>query len=379
MSQFITRGGSRTRRWQTLPRFFTTTMTSLPPPPTATTTTTTSTTNTFPLLPPYHPRRRKEQQPQPIEEIHLTTTMASNQELVATLIRPFVEGSSDDQTKKGGQRPVVLRGGANHFPAIQKWSKWEQYFQHTLPSTLMGGIEMGGSYSHETSQRAEIPVHDYLTYLKMFQDRHGGGTMNNDDENPWKVPTDVDISQLVYMAQNELPTPLYEDIIIPTFCSCDEDDDEYQKYRVGLGRLYSVMWWVGPRTSTSPLHFDPLDNLLIQIVGRKVIWLFPPTTTTKTIQHNDATSFWHYAGHSRGGGGREGYQQHQQQSNTSPINPEEYYDSQTQQEEFPLFAQHAPSAHCTILFPGDILYIPSKWWHYIRAVDTSSSVNIWWR
>jgi hypothetical protein len=36
------------------------------------------------------------------------------------------------------------------------------------------------------------------------------------------------------------------------------------------------MLWMGPRHTVSPLHYDPLDNILMQIVGWKRVVLFPP-------------------------------------------------------------------------------------------------------
>ena len=290
-------------------------------------------------------------QKQPIDEVLVDPTLATDQEALADLIRPFFLKQS----------AVVLRGGAAPFDAINKWSNkqrhnntWDYLQQQLSSSSYMGAVELGGSYSHESSQRAEIPIHDYITYLQMFEERHG----RTGAEDPWHLPTEIQNSELVYMAQNELPMPLHDDIQIPSFC----DDPSFQ---VGLGRLYSVMWWLGPRASTSPLHFDPLDNLLMQIMGRKVIWLFPPSHHKDGVSNNhNSHTTWHYAGD----GGR-------QQSNTSPINPEQYDVSQ-----YPVLAEQGPVvARTCVLHPGDVLYIPSKWWHYVRSVDTSASVNVWWR
>lgn len=31
-----------------------------------------------------------------------------------------------------------------------------------------------------------------------------------------------------------------------------------------------------------------------------------------------------------------------------------------------------------ILEEGEMLYIPPKWWHYVRSLTTSFSVSYWW-
>ena len=43
---------------------------------------------------------------------------------------------------------------------------------------------------------------------------------------------------------------------------------------------------------------------------------------------------------------------------------------------FPLFARAQP--YDVLLGPGDAVFIPKGWWHYVRALTTSASVNFWW-
>ena len=32
-----------------------------------------------------------------------------------------------------------------------------------------------------------------------------------------------------------------------------------------------------------------------------------------------------------------------------------------------------------ILHPGEMLYIPPKYWHFVKALDVSFSISFWWR
>jgi lysine-specific demethylase 8 len=219
------------------------------------------------------------------------------------------------------------------------------YWRETVGEDVFAKVEIGGSYGSDEMERAEIPMQGYLQYLELFEERHGrtGSTTNTTTT----IPT---TEELVYLSQNDLFPSLYKDVNIPDFCS-NEDDDQKS---VGHGRLYNVMLWLGPRGCVSPLHYDPLDNCLMQYVGRKNVYLYAPGTHL-------------YAGH-------EG-----QQSNTSPINPED--DDEMNKERYPLFYQQEQEvvAFDCVLTPGDLLYVPSKWWHFVRSLETSASVNVWWR
>ncbi|KAI5067154.1 hypothetical protein GOP47_0017682 [Adiantum capillus-veneris] len=43
---------------------------------------------------------------------------------------------------------------------------------------------------------------------------------------------------------------------------------------------------------------------------------------------------------------------------------------------FPL-AENLPYLDC-ILEEGEMLYIPPKWWHYVKSLSLSFSVSFWW-
>jgi hypothetical protein len=43
---------------------------------------------------------------------------------------------------------------------------------------------------------------------------------------------------------------------------------------------------------------------------------------------------------------------------------------------YPRFARARP-LRC-VVEPGELLYIPRFWWHQVRSLDFSISVNFWW-
>ena len=305
------------------------------------------------------------------------TTTTSNLEITPVAEVSFHNSQDEEEVASAlqphykSQTPVVLRGVVSHAPAIQNWTSLD-YLRDTVGSDASGYVEIGGTYGSSDMERPDIPFEQYIDYLTLFHERHGAlgpeidpwmsmssngnGDGGNDDQRQQEVTfSEPSAEELVYMAQNDLFPSLYKDVIIPNFC---EDD----AHGIGHGRMYSTMLWLGPRGCVSPLHFDPLDNIFMQYVGRKRVTLFSGG--------NDGTSDnsqlpWHYAG------------SHGQQYNTSPINIEDpLADIEAT---YPMFSKGAPPAHYCLLYPGDCLYIPSKWWHHVRSIDTCASVNVWWR
>ena len=278
------------------------------------------------------------------------------------------------------QTPVILRSAVSHQKAITSWSDL-QYLEDTVGFDIPCEVEIGSSYgSHEGVINSTIAFGDYINYIRLFQEQQQKQKQQFD---PKQEPP----KEFVYMAQHQLFPSLRKDITLPSLSSST-------KYGIGHGKLYSSLIWFGPSGCKSTLHYDPCDNLLMQFVGRKKVMLYPPQPREKrgmgvptpcrihqvemkkyeeeTCQNNNEGDIdetpkddWYYAGQGSSLGG--------QQYNTSAVdveNPDLIKN--------PLFA-HAPPARIGILNPGDVLFIPIQWWHFVRSLDTSVSVNVWWR
>ncbi|MFM9438395.1 hypothetical protein ACFDR9_005501 [Janthinobacterium sp. CG_23.3] len=108
-------------------------------------------------------------------------------------------------------------------------------------------------------------------------------------------------------------------------------------------------FWLGPAGTVTPLHCDYDDNIFAQIWGSKRIFLSPP--------HHDEFLYPSEANAILFG---------------SPFNPEA-----PDFEKFPL-ARQATMIEC-IVNPGDLLYVPAGWYHYVRSLTFSLSSNRWAR
>ena len=98
----------------------------------------------------------------------------------------------------------------------------------------------------------------------------------------------------------------------------------------------------------TPLHTDPHHNLLCQVVGSKYVRLYHPSHSHHLYPRGDSL--------------------HSNASRVSLDRPDHG--------RFPLFTD-APFAEC-LLRPGQMLYIPPGWWHYVRSLSASMSVSFWW-
>jgi hypothetical protein len=108
-------------------------------------------------------------------------------------------------------------------------------------------------------------------------------------------------------------------------------------------------FWLGPAGTVTPLHCDYDDNIFAQIWGSKRIFLSPP--------HHDQFLYPSEANAILFG---------------SPVNPEA-----PDFDKFPL-ARQATLVE-VIVNPGDMLYVPAGWYHYVRALTFSLSSNRWAR
>lgn len=119
---------------------------------------------------------------------------------------------------------------------------------------------------------------------------------------------------------------------------------------------YFINLWIGEAGIISQAHYDCSDNFLTQIVGRKRVRLFPPTESMNMYSYRVD----------------EDYLGDKSASHISRIQ-----DSDFVMGDFPNFKN--VTCFEEILSPGDILYIPAGWWHEIKSLDTSISVNFWWK
>uniref|UniRef100_A0A3Q4HDK2 Lysine-specific demethylase 8 n=1 Tax=Neolamprologus brichardi TaxID=32507 RepID=A0A3Q4HDK2_NEOBR len=202
-------------------------------------------------------------------------------------------------------KPVILEGIIDHWPAFNK-HPWSIEYLRSVAGCRTVPVEVGSRYTDEDWSQTLLTVNEFI-------DRY-------------------------ILNKVTVPDLFCDDIRLPDYCCLGEGDEED----------ITVNAWFGPGGTVSPLHQDPQQNFLAQVVGSKYIRLYSPEDTGKLYPH-----------------------QSQLLHNTSQVQVEN-----PDAERFPEFAK-APYLEC-VLQPGDVLFIPVRHWHYVRSLELSFSVSFWW-
>lgn len=213
------------------------------------------------------------------------------------------------------QKAVILEGVIDHWPCMNKWSV--EYIQKVAGCRTVP-VELGSRYTDAEWSQSLMTVNEFINNYILDQPARRG-----------------------YLAQHQLfeqIRELKEDIGIPDYCCLGEGDEDD----------ITINAWFGPAGTVSPLHQDPQQNLLAQIVGKKYLRIYSVSETERLYPHD--SSLLH---------------------NTSQVDVES-----PDTDKFPDF-EEAVYQEC-VLCPGQILFIPVKWWHYVKALDISFSVSFWW-
>lgn len=114
------------------------------------------------------------------------------------------------------------------------------------------------------------------------------------------------------------------------------------------GAAEDATFWYGSRGARTACHYDSYGvNLVAQLHGHKHWLLFPPECSAQLratrVPYEESSVFA-----------------------TAAMPP---LDAPP--------AAFLPGAQQATLSPGDVLFVPRHWWHYVRTLDTAVSVNLW--
>ncbi|XP_047979687.1 lysine-specific demethylase JMJ30-like isoform X2 [Salvia hispanica] len=247
----------------------------------------------------------------------------------AARLLPAKSLSSKTVAKKGGLSleeflrehfipglPVIISGSMDHWPATDRWS--DMNYIKKVAGFRTVPVEVGRNYLSSDWKQELITISEFLERIQ------------SGDSSP---------TSTTYLAQHQLFDQIQElkqDIVIPDYCFA------------GGGEIRSLNAWFGPSGTVTPLHHDPHHNILAQVAGKKYIRLYSPSSSEELYPHTETML-----------------------CNSSQVDLDDI-----DKEEFPKIMDLG-FIDC-ILEEGEMLYIPPKWWHYVRSLTKSFSVSFWW-
>jgi len=253
------------------------------------------------------------------------------------------------------RKPLIIPGTMAEWPATQRWQNPHYLLGLTLGGRRLVPVEVGKSYTDEDWAQRIMAFRDFMqTYLLPDQPEAIG-----------------------YLAQHDLFAQipaLKNDVMVPDYCyTTPPEADEMALKTAGLANVKHIdepllNAWLGPKGTKTPLHTDPYHNILCQIVGYKYVRLYAPSETPKVyplgidgkgvnMENTSRVDVSHFRSRSLGGS-----------TDLDAI--------RVAGKVFPLFKDAKYQE--AILGPGECLYIPLGWWHYVESLSTSFSVSFWW-
>jgi len=207
-------------------------------------------------------------------------------------------------------RPVILTGLLAQSSAFMYWTP--EHFAQTCGDAMvqvMFGRQSDPSYEiNSDSHKIELRMSEYVNMVVY------GGTTND-----YYL-----VANNGFFERPETQTLFNEIPQLPEYC------DHFNAQR-------KVFLWFGPGGTVTPLHHDVMNIIVAQIVGRKRFILIPPEQTPYV--YNELGVY------SQVDCGNPDYSRH------------------------PLYQQATPID--VVLEPGESLFIPVGWWHYVESLETS--------
>lgn len=266
--------------------------------------------------------------------------------------------------------PFIVRNYANDpasaippWPALDRWSD-AGYLLKTVGEGRVVPVEIGRSYSDAGWGQEIMPLRDFL---------HRVGYEVDPESELDSLP-----SEPLYLAQHSLFRQfpqLERDYSIPDYVWSRPEPDAQTTYQpVPDAELPIVNVWIGNSEDhpVSPAHTDPHFNCYVQVLGRKRVWLAPPSVSDFMNAFgsvNNADDDVDEAEINR------------YMDNTSRVPIFRSNDDKATKARHPLFFKHvAPLAMEAVLEPGDLLVMPPGWWHAMKGEGRGPgwSVSMWY-
>lgn len=230
------------------------------------------------------------------------------------------------------QKPVVIRGFANHWPLVKSARQSPEDFSGYLTrfytgkkvSILLGHPDIKGRFFYSDDMTG-------LNYIK-------------GDER-----LDLFLGRLLELASKEVyPAVSIQNVLPSSILPGLIDENPSDFFPNVEPRL-----WLGNQ-STVTAHYDGSDNLACVVAGRRRFILFPPDQIANL--YPGSLNFTP-AG--------------------APVSLVDLHNPDF--DRYPRFRTALENAYSAELYPGDAIFIPMLWWHHVDSLErVNALMNYWW-
>jgi lysine-specific demethylase 8 len=234
--------------------------------------------------------------------------------LSSTLERvPYTSKTQIGELARAG-RPVVFTGALDHWPARSKWTP--EYFREQWGNRSLD--------AHETKWLGKTPYNFLQTEnaaQKTISDFFDG---TSKDQDYVLYVHQIDAAEIFPGSVDDLR---YPELI----------ESEGQKFRPNI--------WMGTPGTRSGLHFDSAENLVAMFHGAKAVMLVDPRNPKLLYPFRYSPL----------------------KSRIDPMHVD--WDN------FPRLRE--ANIYIDVLKPGEMLFLPRNWWHYLTSLKFSINATCW--
>jgi len=247
----------------------------------------------------------------------------------------------------GQNRPVIIRNGIKHWTALKKWQNNDYLIQKCDPDKIVKVAVTPNGYADAiTDGKFVMPYEESMTF-KDFIDII---------ENPEKKQNAI---HYIQRQNSNLTDEMFELL---------QDIEELQWAKEAFGKNPdAINFWMGDGRAVTSTHKDPYENIYCVVKGFKDIILFPPTDLPWLPYKLCDQAIYQKS--------QNGFVIETLEDSpklpwiaVDPLNPD--------LKEFPGYKNAHPMK--LRLNAGDVLYLPSLWFHHLQQSHGCIAVNFWY-